>query len=196
MLLSTQLSQRASIAALLFLTACQPRSGDDATAAVDSQTSAAASLEGATPAAAADSTFLAQMSDHHQGLVDMTRTADRQGTRAVQRDAVRLREAQVREQRQMGEHLTTEFGARHEPMTMPKARAMIDSLRPLTDGAYARMFYHHVVAHHQEGIRMMDSAMPHLRDPRVKEMASRMKQQQMSEVQEFERKMTEAGDSQ
>jgi uncharacterized protein (DUF305 family) len=73
---------------------------------------------------------------------------------------------------------------------------MIDSLRPLTDGAYDRMFYHHLVAHHQEGIRMMDSAMPHLRDPRVKEMASRMKQQQMSEVQEFERKMTEAGDSQ
>jgi hypothetical protein len=48
---------------VLSLAACQARGGDDATAAVDSRTSAAASLEDAKPAAAADSTVLVRMSD-------------------------------------------------------------------------------------------------------------------------------------
>jgi uncharacterized protein (DUF305 family) len=183
------LSHRATFVALLSLAGCQSRGGDDAAAAADHQNAAAAVVEDTT-SAAADSAFLTRMSDHHQGLVEMSRTADRQTAPAVKRDAARLREEQVREQQQMGEHLSAEFGARHDPMTMPKAQAMIDSLKPLKDEAYARMFYHHVVAHHREGIRMMDSAMPHLRDPRVKEMASRMKQQQTEEVKEFETKMT------
>lgn len=45
----------------------------------------------------------------------------------------------------MGEHLWAELRIGHEPMTMPKARAMIAFLRPLTDEAYARMLDHQVV---------------------------------------------------
>jgi uncharacterized protein (DUF305 family) len=175
----------------VLVTACQSRRGDTE-AAGGGQESVAASADttGAGGAAAkGDSGFLALMSDHHQGLIVMAQDAEKRGPASVRRDAARLATEQQREQQQMLQHLSAEYGAPHQPEVMPKNQAMADSLEQLSGEAYARTFYHHVMAHHQEGIGMMDSAAASLADAKVQDMVSRMRQQQSREMEEFEGKM-------
>lgn len=129
------------------------------------------------------------MSDHHEGLIVMPQAAEELGPESVRREAARLAEAQSREQQQMLQHLSAEYGTRHDPKVMPKNRAMADSLQRLSGETYERTFYHHVVVHHREGLRMMDSAAPDLTDPRVRDMVGKMREQQAREAGEFEGKM-------
>ena len=129
------------------------------------------------------------MSDHHHGLIAMAQDAQKRGPASIRRDAARLAEEQQREQKQMLQHLAADYGARHEPEVMPKNQAMADSLKQLSGEAYARTFYHHVVAHHEEGLRMMDSAGSDLTDAKVQDMMATMRAQQSREMEEFEGKM-------
>ena len=86
-------------------------------------------------------------------------------------------------------HLTGTFGATHTPEVMPSNGAMADSLRRLSGVQYDQGFYHNVVLHHQEGIRMIDSAHARLNDAKVRGMAESMKAQQEREISEFQSKM-------
>jgi uncharacterized protein (DUF305 family) len=119
----------------------------------------------------------------------MAEDARERGPESVRGDAARLASQQKREQQQMLQHLSAQYGGRHEPEVTPKNRAMADSLQQLTGEAYARTFYHHIVAHHQEGIRMMDSAAPGLSDSMVQGMTAKMRRQQTRETEEFKGKM-------
>ena len=183
------------VAAALWLLGCQPRGGGDAGASgerqeADAPADASAS---AAPASMGDSAFLAMMSDHHEGLIVMAEDARERGPESVRGAAARLAGQQKREQQQMLQHLSAQYGGQHEPEVMPKNRAMADSLQQLTGEAYARTFYHHIVhhivAHHQEGIRMMDSAALDLSDSMVQGMTTKMRQQQTRETEEFKAKM-------
>lgn len=180
-------SKRALIVVALWLPACQSRGGEDAAASADTHNATSTNASGS--AATGDSAFLALMSDHHQGLIAMAEDAKERGPEAVRRDAARLADQQKKEQQQMLQHLSAQYGGRHDPEVMPKNQAMADSLQQLSGEAYSRMFYHHVIAHHQEGIRMMDSAAADLSDSMVKGMTARMRQQQTRETEEFKDKM-------
>ena len=187
------------VAAALWLLGCQPSGGDDAGASGERREAEAPANASASaaPPATADSAFLAMMSDHHEGLIVMAEDARERGPESVRGDAARLASQQKREQQQMLQHLSAQYGGQHEPEVMPKNRAMADSLQQLTGEAYARTFYHHIVAHHQEGLRMMDSAAPDLSDSMVRGMTTKMRQQQTRETEEFKAKMAHhmGGDS-
>jgi uncharacterized protein (DUF305 family) len=142
------------------------------------------------PAKDGDHEFLRMMSDHHEGLIQMATAAmTKASTPAAQGDAHKLHTKQAEEQKQMLGMVQTSYGETVTPMVMPSNKAMNDSLQSKTGAEYDRTFYANVVAHHREGIKMIDDMMPKLTKPDVKQMAEKMKADQQKEIAEFQRKM-------
>lgn len=183
----TRISLLATLAFAIAACDARPEAGD--TSVETGQAAAGDTVASAGASGAADSAFLATMSDHHQGLIAMAGEAESKATGEAREDAARLARVQRTEQQRMLQHLSTVFGASHTPAIMPSNRAMADSLSRLRGEEYDRGFYHHVVRHHQEGVRMIDSTRPRLRDAEVRTMADSMKAQQQREIAEFESKM-------
>jgi len=170
-------------------------SGAPATAAADTGESAAASAAPDSgppprpPAKDADQEFLRQMIDHHEGLVAMADDAmERASGAAAKADARRLRTAQRQEQTRMVAFVDTIYGERVLPTMMPAHRAMTDSLRHTPPESYDREFYQLTIAHHREGVQMIDQFLPRFTRPDVRQMAQQMKAQQQKEIGEFEKK--------
>lgn len=138
-----------------------------------------------------DQDFLRMMSDHHKGLIAMAHmTKDGKGsTETVRADARKLDTAQDAELDSMTTMLETSFKDPYQPKIMPKHQAMADSLGMQSGTAYDRTFYQDVIAHHQEGIKMMDEYLPKLTRPELKSMAQRMRDMQTREITEFQQKM-------
>jgi uncharacterized protein (DUF305 family) len=142
-----------------------------------------------TPAKDADDEFLRMMSDHHEGLIQMASEAMTKASNSTaQGDAHRLHTKQADEQKKMLGMAESMYGDKVTPMVMPSNKAMMDSLQAKTGAEYDRAFYRNVIAHHQEGIKMVDDMMPKLAKPEIKQMAERMKSDQQKEIAEFEKK--------
>ena len=137
----------------------------------------------------ADHEFLRMMTDHHQGLIQMATAAMGKGsTQAVQGDAHRIHTKQQDEQKRMIDMIQRDYGEALTPMVMGANNTMFDQLQSRTGADYDRAFYGNVVAHHREGIRMIDQFMSRLNKPEVRQMADRMKADQQKEITEFEAK--------
>ena len=148
-----------------------------------------------SPARDSTQTFLRMMSDHHEGLIAIADSAEERAQAADARtDAQRLHQKQSDEQQRMLTMLRQQYSDSVTPRMMPSNRAMLDSLVQTSGPDFDRTFYHHVIAHHREGIQMIDQHLPHL-SAEVREMAERMRSDQQREIQEFERKMNQAGRS-
>ncbi len=168
----------------LLLLACS--AGGDG--AADSAT--ASSDAAATQAAAADKEFMRSMTDHHEGLILMAGEArQRAQDSAAKADAQRLHDDQTRERDEMLATIARTWNEQHSPSVMPQHRAMHDSLQATPPAQYDRAFYEKVVAHHREGVAMVDRFMPRLTNADVRAMAERMREKQTTEITEFERKM-------
>ena len=179
-----------ALAAASLLGACAPDADDDDMAA-DSVAVDPAPAAPAQPAAAKDGqhAFLREMSDHHEGLVVMGEQAMTKGSNStVQMDAHNLHTKQMAERDSMVQMIQQMYQETHQPKAMPKNLAQADTLSSKTGEDYDRTFYRLVVDHHREGIAMIDRHMPHLTDPKVKQMAEKMKQDQEREIAEFEKK--------
>ena len=135
--------------------------------------------------------FLRMFVSHHEGLIRMTddslrAKAARAGTKA---DARKLHTEQEREQRQMQAMLRRMAGDTAQHTVMPSNQAMLDTLgRTAAGPEFDRTFYRLVVAHHREGVAMLDKMLPHLTAD-VRRMATRMRATQRKEITEFEGKM-------
>lgn len=183
-----------AIAGVTFL-ACAGRdsSSSDTTEAVASTTridsGTVAMTSNRAPSRDADQEFLRMMSDHHEGLIRMAMAAmTRASTPAAQGDAHRLHTKQLDEQKQMLAMLRNTYGETVVPMTMPSARTMNDSLESKSGLDYDRTFYANVIAHHREGIKMMDDVLSRLTKADVRQMAEKMKADQQREITEFGQK--------
>ena len=186
-------------AILASLAAC---GGGNETAATDSATGAAATTTDTAggmagmnhdmnrpPAKDADHEFLRMMSDHHEGMIQMATAAMTKGSNAtVQGDAHKLHTKQQNEQKRMVAMVQASYGETVMPMIMSSDKTMLDELQGKTGADYDRTFYHHVVAHHREGVKMMDDYASKVTKPEVKQMIERMKADQQREITEFERK--------
>lgn len=141
------------------------------------------------PARDADHEFLRMMAHHHEGLIQMATEAMGKGSQpATQNDAHQLHTKQAEDQKKMLAMIQAQYGDSTKPMVMPGNRAMMDSLAGKTGAEYDRVFYRQVIAHHREGIRMVDEHLPKLTKPEVRQMAERMKAEQQREIRDFERK--------
>ena len=182
---------RRSIVFVIALTALACARGDDTTTDTSSPVaSVGASASGASgPAGDTDHEFLRMMSDHHEGMVVMASTAMTKASKSTtQGDAHNLHTKQAAERDSMMAMMRSGYNMSHTPMVMEKNRAQNDSLQRLSGAQYDRTFYRLVVAHHREGIAMIDSMLPRLTKPEVKQMAEKMKADQEKEIAEFQRK--------
>lgn len=137
-----------------------------------------------------DRDFLRMMSEHHKGMIAMAHLTieEKKGSAATQADAKKLDTAQDAELDSMVTTLEQQYKDAYDPKIMPDNQKMVDDLKPLTGAAYDRMFYHHVVQHHQQATQMIDHHLPIMKDARVKAMAERMKRDQTREIAEFQPK--------
>lgn len=172
--------------------AAPPARGTESGSMASADTGAAMGMAHSTP----DARFLMMMSDHHQGLIELSRRAGSSGTDAATvRDARMLATKQEAEQKEMLQRLQQESGMAHRPQTMPMNARTIDSVAALQGQARQQAFYAAVIAHHREGIAVMDSAMPTLQDSMVRSMAKKMKQEQQREITTMQPKASGSGGS-
>jgi len=66
---------------------------------------------------------------------------------------------------------------------------MVDALADKTGAAYDRAFYENVIAHHREGIQMIDEMLPKLTNAEIRQKAEKMKADQQKEIGEIEKKI-------
>ena len=198
--LRVALAGRTLVLALAFSAAACGGTGDTAgdsqTAAVDPAATATADAGAASTAAGADTTagadqeFLRMFADHHQGLIAMSQQAmERGSTEQVKAKAHELHQKQDAEQKEMLAMLQRDFGVSHQPSVMPSNQAMADSLSRRSGEDYDMAYNMNVIAHHREGIDMIDRMLPRLSNPQVRQMAERMRAEQQADIQELEGKM-------
>lgn len=131
--------------------------------------------------------FLRTMSDHHQGLIALCDSAMGKLGAAARSDAQRLRTEQKREQDHMLAMLRSDYKDSVTPMILPTNRQMIATVTQASTSDADRVFYEQVVAHHREGVQMIDRMLPHLTGM-SKDMASSSRMKQQKEIAEFEKK--------
>lgn len=187
---------------LVLLAACSPGTDSASDSAAAATTDAAASTTGDTAGAShagmdhgtmarsaprdTNQVFLRMMSDHHQGLLVMVDSASGKLT-AAKADADMMRQKQKSGQEHMVHLLATQYSDSIMPMVMPSNQPMIEAVARAGAGDADRVFYQQVIAHHREGIMMIDKQLPHLTGE-PKQMATTMRDEQQREITEFERK--------
>ena len=138
----------------------------------------------------ADHEFLRMMSSHHEGLVAMGQDAmNRAVDDSVKSAAHHLHTKQAAERDTMVTMIQQMYNEQHQPMIMPKNAAQADSLRQMTGTAADRYFLQTTIAHHEEGMRMIDQFMQRFTKPQVRQMAEKMRADQQREIQELQAKL-------
>jgi uncharacterized protein (DUF305 family) len=195
----TRVLSLAALAAFSLLAGCGSdegaASGDQASA--DSAAPAVAaptdtSTAGMQHAAARDPNqeFARMMVDHHQGMIVMAQQAmERGSTEALKTEAHGMHQKQETEQKELLALLQREYQDTHQPTVTPSNRAMADSLSAKQGADYDMAFRMHTIAHHREGIGMIDQFLPRLTRPELRTMAERMKADQSADIQKLEREM-------
>lgn len=192
----------AATLAVLSMVACSGNASDSAADSAAGTTAAAAPAAGDIGAAAhagmdhsamtrtaprdTNQAFLRMMSDHHQGLLVMVDSASGKLS-AAKADADMMRQKQKSGQDHMMHLLATQYSDSIMPMVMPSNQAMIEAVARAAAGDADPVFYQQVIAHHREGIMMIDKQLPHLTGE-PKQMATTMREEQQREIAEFERK--------
>ena len=131
--------------------------------------------------------FLRMMSDHHEGLVVMSDSAMGKLGATAKADAEKLRTDQRKEMDHMLQMLRSDYEDSVTPTILPSNQAMISAVSRASSGDADRVYYEQVIAHHREGVRMIDRTLPHL-SGMSRDMASTSRTKQQREIAEFERK--------
>ena len=162
----------------------------DTTVMVQSD-SGMAGMEGMTPAQDPDHEFLRMMVNHHAGLVALAAEAvTRASDDSVRTAANMLQQKQQAEQDSMSAMIQRMYNEQPHVMPMPKNMAQVDSLKQTTGTAADQYFLRTVIAHHQEGIPMIDQFLPRSTKPEVRQMAEMMKADQQAEITELQGKLS------
>ena len=136
--------------------------------------------------------FLRMMSDHHQGLVAMSDTAMGKLGATAKSDAQKLRTEQKQEQDHMLQMLRSDYKDSVTPMILPSNQRMISTVAQTSASDADRVYYQQVIAHHREGVQMIDKMLPQLTGM-TKDMATSSRAKQQKEIAEFEKKAGTAG---
>lgn len=140
----------------------------------------------------ADHEFLRMMSDHHEGLEVMGADAmNRAVDDSVKSAAHNLHTKQAAQQDTMVAMIQRMYNEQHTPTIIPKNAAQADSLQQMTGADADRYFLRTTIAHHQEGIGMIERFLPRFTKPEVRQMAEGMREGQQREIQELQGKLNQ-----
>lgn len=168
-------------------TASAPMASDTPMAGMDH--SNMAGMANRPPAKDADHEFLRGMVDHHAGVIEMSTAAmTKASLPPTQADAHRVHTAQDQGTKDMIAMIQRDYGETVTPQVMPSNRTMMEALQSKSGAEYDRTYYTTVVQHHREGVQMIDQFLPRLTKPAVRQMAEKMKAEQLREITEFEQK--------
>ena len=160
------------------------------TAAMGAEAGAMAGMQHGPPQDA-DHEFLRMMSDHHEGLVVMGEDAmNRAADDSVKSAAHMLHTKQMAGRDSMVAMIQQMYNEQHQATIMPKNAAQADSLRQMSGEATDRYFLQTTIAHHQEGIAMIDQFMQRFTKPEVRQMAEKMRAEQEKEIEELQGKLS------
>ena len=107
-------------------------------------------------------------------------------------DAQKLRTEQKQEQDHMLQMLRSDYKDSVTPMILPSNQAMISTVAQASASDADRVYYQQVIAHHREGVQMIDKMLPQLTGM-TKDMATSSRTKQRKEIAEFEKKAATSG---
>lgn len=178
------------LALVALATACDSADNAVDEPASDTTSSAAGASASAAGEESADIRFLRGMIDHHEGLVLVAQRAqERAQDDSVSATADHLHRTQVEERDSMLALLANGFGVQHTPRALARHVAQADSVTGLPIADHDRYFLRAVIAHHREGIAMVDLIASGLRNENVRSMAETLKAEQQREIAELESKL-------
>lgn len=138
----------------------------------------------------ADREFLALMIGHHTGMLAIAEAAMAGATGQAKADAESVFRNHSLERDSMAAMLRIQYADLTAPAMSDNARTTADSLRRLAGARAGHAFYDITIAHHREGIALIDDYAARL-SPSLRAVASKMKTDHTAKIAEFQSK---AGD--
>jgi hypothetical protein len=149
----------------------------------------------ARPGAAAqgsslDRLFLERVLDHYQGLEHLAERMKRTSTvSAVRRDAWRFDRRQSAEREQVDGLLRELYGERYLPTVPEEFRSAAVAISALPAEQQAHALLEFVTGHQREDVARIDSILPSLEHPRVRELARELRRDQQRDLRVFARRL-------
>jgi hypothetical protein len=179
---------------LLLLAACggedsAPETGLSA-AAADSVVWGEDRARTADRAGSADRLFLERQLDHYQGLEYLAeRVRQTSNVSAVRRDAWRFDRRENEERREVDALLRKHHGERYLPRVPEEFRTAAIAIRALPPEQQAHALLAFVTHHHKEDVALIDSVLPSLEHPEVRELARDLRRDQRRDLRVFARRL-------
>ncbi len=138
-----------------------------------------------------DQRFLREMIDHHEGLIYLVHEAMQ---KPISEKAHAVLDGfdvtEDAEKREMIEALHSFFGDSYQGKPTRQDRSAADSvLRQSSSPTFDRVASAFVVSHHRRGIKLVDAFLPHMKRPRVRELAIGIKQKERREMAFHQRRL-------
>ncbi len=137
-------------------------------------------------AGTADRLFLERLLDHYQGLEYLAeRVRQASAVSAVRRDAWRFDRRQSAEREQVDALLRELYGERYLPRVPEEFRTAAAAIRALPPERQVRALLEFVSEHHREDAALIDSILPGLQSPQVRELARELRGDQLRDLRVF-----------
>jgi uncharacterized protein (DUF305 family) len=137
-----------------------------------------------------DHTFLRNMADHNEGMLELaTFAVDRADSAAVQ-EVRRLRDAHARIRNELIQMIRSRYTEVLAPVPVPAHNPRLDSIDLAKPGEFTRDFFQHTTDHHREWIRRIDQLSPQLKDADVKAYGTQLRAQLQRDLDSFTRRLT------
>ncbi|MGH7630057.1 MAG: hypothetical protein ACREOF_11900 [Gemmatimonadales bacterium] len=141
-------------------------------------------------AGTADRLFLERLLDHYQGLEYLAERVRRTSNgSAVRRDAWRFERREGAEREQVDALLRERYGERYLPRVPEEFRAAAAAIRALPPERQARALLAFVSEHHREDVARIDSILPALQSPQVRELARELRRDPRRDLRVFARRL-------
>ena len=141
-------------------------------------------------AGSADRLFLERQLDHFQGLEYLAeRVRQTSNVSAVRRDAWRFDRRENEERREVDALLRKRHGERYLPRVPEEFRTAATAIRALPPEQQAHALLGFVTHHHKEDVALIDSVLPSLEHPEVRELARDLRRDQRRDLRVFARRL-------
>jgi uncharacterized protein (DUF305 family) len=137
-----------------------------------------------------DRRFLETVLDHYQGIEHLAeRVRQTSGVSAVRRDAWRFDHREAGERERAAELLRNLYGERYLPLVPEEFRAAAADIAVRSAEEQPRALLEYVQRHQQEDVTRIDSVLPLLQHPHVRELARDIRRDQQRDLRVLARRL-------
>lgn len=148
-------------------------------------------LDRVDPETEATISFLKTLANREETLLEIARIAvTRREQLAVSADARRILSDQRRESNRLLGALKAEYRTTHRPTVTDQEQVLVDTLNASGVGEVDRIFLGVVAKHHEEDVRLIDAALPKIKQQQVRELVTGIRAQRAAEAAAFRKRLT------